>query len=134
MSKMKDIQKKIEGSIESGINSLESLYASLSKKTFDYAETVEEKAKSITTQDVRDKHDNTVASAFENVRSLNVSANEFVSSLIAKLEKDVEEVVEDVKEAVEQAAEAIEEAAEEVKEAVSEKKETPADEPKKEEA
>jgi len=124
MSKLKDIQNKFEGSIESGINKVEEYYSSFSGKTFDYVESVEEKAKAITTEDVRNKHNEKVASAFENVRELNKSASEFINKLLAKLQKDVEEVVEEVKEAVEEAAdeakEIVAEVAEEVKEAVSE--------------
>jgi len=124
MSKLKDIQTKFEGSIESGINKVEEYYSSVSGKTFDYVESVEEKAKAITTEDVRNKHNEKVASAFDNVRELNKSASEFINKLLAKLQKDVEEVVDEVKEVVEEVAEeakeVVAEVAEEVKEAVSE--------------
>lgn len=123
MSKLKDIQSKVETSIEQGINKIEEYYSSLSDKTFDYVGSIEEKAKSITTDDVRVKHNEKVASAFENVRELNKSASDFVNKLIAKLQKDVDDVVEDVKEAVEDAAdeakEVVEEVAEDVKEALA---------------
>ncbi|GLQ31935.1 hypothetical protein [Litoribrevibacter albus] len=123
MSKLKDIQTKVESSIEQGINKIEEYYSNVSGKTFDVVETFEEKAKSITTDDVRVKHNEKVASAFENVRELNKSASEFVNKLLAKLQKDVDDVVEEVKEAVEEAAEeakeTVAEIAEEVKEAVA---------------
>jgi uncharacterized protein YoxC len=133
MSKLKDFQVKVEDSIESSINKVEEYYAGVAGKTFDYVATVEEKAKALSTDDVRSKHNEKVATAFDSVRELNKSASEFVSKLIAKLQKDVEEVVEDVKEAVEEVAEdakdAVAEVAEEIKEAVSEK---PAEEPAEE--
>lgn len=124
MTKLKDIQTKVETSIEQSINKIEEYYSSISGKTFDYVGSIEEKAKSITTDDVRVKHNEKVATAFENVRDLNKSASEFINKLLAKLQKDVDDVVEEVKEAVEEAAEDVKEIADEVKEAVaSEEKE-----------
>ncbi|GAA3919400.1 hypothetical protein [Litoribacillus peritrichatus] len=120
MSKLKSIQAKVEGSIESGINTVEQYYSSVAGKTFDYVETIEEKAKTITAKDIREKHNEKAVSAFQNVRSLNASASEFVSKLLSKIEKDVEDVVEEVKDAVEDVAEEAKEALETVKEAVSE--------------
>jgi ABC-type transporter Mla subunit MlaD len=125
MSKLKDIQSKVETSIEQGINKVEEYYSSVSGKTFDYVESIEEKAKTLTTDDVRVKHNEKVASAFDNVRELNKSASQFIDKLLSKLQKDVEEVVEDVKEAVEEAAEDTKEA---VAEIVGEEKEAVAEE------
>ena len=123
MGKLKEFQAKFEGTIEGSINKVEEYYSSVSGKTFDYVESIEEKAKTITTDDVRTKHNETVASAFENVRELNKSAADFINKLLSKLQKDVEEVVEEVKEAVEEAAEeakeTVAEVSEEIKEAVA---------------
>lgn len=127
MSKLKTIQEKVEGSIESGINTFEQYYGSVAGKTFDVVESIEEKAKSITAKDIREKHNEKATNAFDGVRSLNTSASEFINKLLAKLEKDVENVVEEVNEAVEEVKEAVEDVTDEVKEAVEEVKEAVAE-------
>ena len=118
MSKIKDIQNKIEGTVENSIDTIEQYYGSLAGKTFDYVDNFELKVKAFTAQDIRVKHNDKIVSVFENVRALNASANDFIKSLLSKLEKDVEEIVEDVKEAVEEIAEEVKDVVENVSEAV----------------
>jgi gas vesicle protein len=93
MGKLKSFQAQIQEAIEKGISAVEGQHKNLAEKSFGYVEKLESEVKTYSIKKVHEKHDEAVNSVYETVRNLNKRVNDFATDILAKVEKDVEEVV-----------------------------------------
>ncbi|OZG74252.1 hypothetical protein BTA51_04345 [Hahella sp. CCB-MM4] len=88
MSKLKSYQEQLQQAVEKGIKSFEEQHRALAAKPFDYAEKLEEEAKTFSVKSVREIHDKALDTVYTKLNEWNKLLNDYTSDLVSKFEPE----------------------------------------------